>query len=949
MKGPPAIRPRFETLDAMLDAAGHSGESLFFVGRDEQDRQIPMDHIRRHARSVAAGLRGAGVAAGDRVALVLPTGPEFVAYFFGVLCAGAIPVPLYPPVRLGKLDEYHRRTAAMLRAVQAALVVTGERVCPLLGVAIASAAPRLGCVTASGVGRAGGPEINSEIKAAVDDVALIQFSSGTTHDPKPVALTHKNLLCNLAAIADYFACEGTPDPVGVTWLPLYHDMGLIGNLLMAFYLARPLVLLPPELFLAVPAAWLRAISRHGGTYTAAPNFAFGLCLKRIRDDELAGVDLSSWSLCLNGAEMISAEVLRGFSERFGRWGFDARAFTPCYGLAEASVAVTFKPAHGAFKTIGVQAENLASAGVVEPGHKELVSAGRPLAGVDVEIRGDDSSPVPPDRVGSIFVRGPSVMAGYFGRADLNERVPHNGWLDSGDLGFVHDGELFVCGRSKETVIIRGANHAPHDFEAALDGLPGVRAGCAVAVGYVPPDAGDEALAMLVETTPGAPPGLASDVAARVLEHTGIAVHHVELLAPGTLPRTSSGKLRRLDARARWLAGTLSPPQQLSALRLLLTAAKGRISKRTRVFRTGFVPPVWLARAVESMRHHLLRLHQRMTPAPAAMMEMIVGGWAAQAITASVELGVADALADGPLPLDELAARVGADADALRRLLRALIGRGIFRRRRDGRYALNSLADTLRSDAPISLTGAALFQGSKEQRERWTLLADSVRTGKSIVPALRGKEGWDYLAENPQLAELFNQTITSLAQMTVATLVAGYDFGVHRTIVDVGGGQGTTLAAILAAAPGSRGVLYDLPRVVATAPSLLRTSNVADRVRIAQGSFFDSVPTGGDAYLLKNIVHDWADDKALQILRNVRAAAGPRTTVLLVEIVVGENGRDCPGNWVDLEMLLNLGSRERTAQEYRKLLGQSGFRMTRVVPTASPLSVVEAVVDETAQA
>jgi fatty-acyl-CoA synthase len=577
LKGAPATRPKFETLNEMLDAAAQSGESLFFVGRNEKDRRIPMEDIRRHARSVAAGLRDAGVATGDRVALMLPTGPEFVACLFGVLGAGAIPVPLYPPVRLGKLDEYHQRTTAMLRTVQAALVVTDERIRPLLGVAVANVAPRLGCVTASGLARADGPEINPEINIAADNVALIQFSSGTTHDPKPIALTHSNLLYNLAAIADYFTGAGTPDPVGVTWLPLYHDMGLIGNLLTAFYLPRPLVLLPPELFLAVPAAWFRAISRHRGTVTAAPNFAFGLCLRRIRDDELAGVDLSSWSLCLNGAEMVSADVQRRFSERFGRWGFDASALTPVYGLAEASLAVTFKPANSTFKTIGARADNLASAGVVEPGNKELVSTGRPLAGVDVEIRGDDSRPVPDDRVGRIFVRGPNVMAGYFGRADLTDQVLRDGWLDCGDQGFIHGGELFVCGRSKETVIIRGANHAPQDFEAALDGLPGVRTGCAVAVGYVPVGADDEALAMLVETTPGGPPSLASDVAARVLQRTGIAVEHVELLAPGTLPRTSSGKLRRLEARAQWLAGTLSPPQKVSGLRLLLAAAKGRIS------------------------------------------------------------------------------------------------------------------------------------------------------------------------------------------------------------------------------------------------------------------------------------------------------------------------------------------------------------------------------------
>ena len=230
-----------------------------------------------------------------------------------------------------------------------------------------------------------------------------------------------------------------------------------------------------------------------------------------------------------------------------------------------------------------------------------------------------------------------------------------------------------------------------------------------------------------------------------------------------------------------------------------------------------MPPAKLARVVEWIRHHLYRLHQRLTPAPAAMMEMIIATWMSQAITVAAQLGVADALADGPLTIDELAARVDADADALRRLLRALISRGVFRRRRDGRYELNSLADTLRSDAPVSMTWAARFYGSREQRERWTLLVDSIRTGRSVVPALRGKESFDYFAEQPELAELFNQTMTSISELTDATVVAGYDFSAYPTIVDVGGGHGPLLATILAAAPASRGVLYDLPPVVARRP------------------------------------------------------------------------------------------------------------------------------------
>ncbi len=573
MRGAPAIRPKHATLTEMLAAAAQSQESLFFVNRKEQDQEVPMARVRERALSIAADLVARGVRTGDRVALVLPTCPEFVECLFGVLCAGAIPVPLYPPVRLGRLEEYHAKTTAMLRAVDAVLVVTDERIRRFLGAPIQLAAPRLGCVTASSLNG-----IDSlEIEVAADDVALIQFSSGTTHDPKPVALTHANLLSNIAAIERYLIDEGAPKLVGVTWLPLYHDMGLIGNLLSVFYFPARLVLLPPELFVAVPGAWLRAISRHRGTVTAAPNFAFGLCLKRISDEELDGVDLSSWRVSLNGAEAVSAAVQRRFDERFARWGLRASALTPCYGMAEASLGVTFKPGGTSFRTLGVDAEKLALDGIVAPGTKELVSVGRPLAGVDVEIRDAAGVSLPPGRVGHIFVRGPSVMAGYFGRTDLTDQAIHDGWLDSGDLGFIHDGELFVCGRHKDIIVVRGANHAPEEFEAALESLPGVRTGCAVAVGFVPEGEDDEALAMLVETTTDAPSTLAAEVASRVQERTRIRPAHVELLAPGTLPRTSSGKLRRLEARTQWLSGTLSPPKKVSAARLLTAAAHGEIS------------------------------------------------------------------------------------------------------------------------------------------------------------------------------------------------------------------------------------------------------------------------------------------------------------------------------------------------------------------------------------
>jgi fatty-acyl-CoA synthase len=572
VRGAPAIEPKHQTLNDMLAAAAQTGESLFFVNRKEQDLEVPMARIRARALSIAADLRNRGVRKGDRVALVLPTCPEFVECFFGALCAGAIPVPLYPPVRLGRLDDYHRKTAAMLRAVDAAVVVTDERIRRFLGVAVDISAPRLGCVTASSLGG----HNSIDIEVATDDVALIQFSSGTTHDPKPVALTHANLLSNLAAIDRYLTDNGAPKPVGVTWLPLYHDMGLIGNLLSAFYVPATLVLLPPELFVAVPAAWLRAVSRHRGTVSAAPNFAFGLCLDRIRDEELEDVDLSSWQVILNGAEAVTAGVQRRFNARFARWGLRPSALTPCYGMAEASLGVTFKPAGTLFHSLGVDADRLALDGVVAPGHKEVVSVGRPLSGVQVEIRDAAGMSLPPGRVGHVFVRGPSVMMGYFDRTDLTDQAIHHGWLDSGDLGFTHDGELYVCGRHKDVVVVRGANHAPEEFEAALEGLAGVRVGCAVAVGFVPAGEDGEALAMLVETTTDASANLADEVASRVQERTRIRPAHVELLPPGTLPRTSSGKLRRREARTQWLARALSPPKKVTASRLLVAAAHGEL-------------------------------------------------------------------------------------------------------------------------------------------------------------------------------------------------------------------------------------------------------------------------------------------------------------------------------------------------------------------------------------
>lgn len=325
---------------------------------------------------------------------------------------------------------------------------------------------------------------------------------------------------------------------------------------------------------------------------------------------------------------------------------------------------------------------------------------------------------------------------------------------------------------------------------------------------------------------------------------------------------------------------------------------------------------------------------------ATLEQLILGAWVSQAITAVAELGIADALADGPLSIGELATKVGADPDALHRILRALIGRGIFTHRPDGRYELTPLSELLRADSEISLAAVARFVGSRQHREHWSLLTEAIRTGSSVIPKLRGKSFFDYMGDDPEFGRIFDDAMTSFSEAATGPVIDAYDFTPYGTIIDIAGGHGRLLAAILASSPTTQGVLYDLPHVIVGATSLLQEKHVAGRVRLVEGSFFDRIPTGGDAYLLKNIIHDWNDDAALKILRNVRAASASGTVLLLIETVIPEDDSESRGKLVDLEMLI-INGRERTASEYRQLLADAGFQMIRVVETTSSLSVIEA--------
>ena len=578
MKGPPLPRPSHPTVNEALAAAATGGSGLTFVDLAERETFLPYREVHARARRMAGALRARGVEAGDRVALVFPTSPGFLEAFFGVLLAGAVPVPLYPPVRLGRLAEYHAATARMIAAVGARLVLADGATRALLGKVVESSRPALGCVTPGELGDGG----ELEAGAGPEALGLIQFSSGSTTDARPVALSHEVLMAQLAALRALLPPEEAVPQKGVSWLPLYHDMGLIGCLLQAVYYPGPLVLIPPELFLARPALWLRAISRHRATISVAPSFAYALCARRVRDEDLSGADLSSWRLALCGAEPVSPDALGRFARRFEPFGFDRRSLRPVYGLAEASLAVTFTPGGREVRALAVDPVRLAATGEVVDGTRAIVSVGTPVPGTDVEVRGPDGGALGERRVGRIFVRGPSVMVGYFGQPDATAKALAGGWLDTGDLGFVAGGELHVCGREKDVVVVRGANHAPQEFEECLAGVEGVRAGCAVALGFVPEGEDGEQLLVLAERARGGGQAggdaeVADAIRRVLLERTLIRPHTVRLLDPGTLPRTSSGKLRRAEALRRFLAGELEPPAPVSRPRILLEVVRSALA------------------------------------------------------------------------------------------------------------------------------------------------------------------------------------------------------------------------------------------------------------------------------------------------------------------------------------------------------------------------------------
>lgn len=350
----------------------------------------------------------------------------------------------------------------------------------------------------------------------------------------------------------------------------------------------------------------------------------------------------------------------------------------------------------------------------------------------------------------------------------------------------------------------------------------------------------------------------------------------------------------------------------------------------------------LVRAVDRVRAALQRIHRSTVPGNVAILEMATGAWTTQTMYVAARLGLADHLATGPARAGVVAERVGADPDALYRLMRALAAKGLLRHHRNDTFSLTKVGEALRTDTPGSMRDMVLFIGHQARWEDWGNLLHSVQTGEPAVIALRGMPYWDYLETNSELAQVFNDAMTATSGMTNEIALSAYDFSAFSLIVDVGGGHGQLLSTILGRAPRARGVVYDLPSVVSGADATFAAAGVADRCTAEGGSFLERVPDGGDAYVMKSIIHDWDDESSLTILRNIRTAIASHGKLLLLEMVLPERATEFIGFQLDLEMLVTVGGRERTRADYAALLSRAGFRLHRIVDTVTPVSIVEAV-------
>jgi 1-acyl-sn-glycerol-3-phosphate acyltransferase len=556
---------------------------VFMREEDGTEHTITYGALLAESAAVAGGLRDGGVRRGDTVALMLPTGQDFLRTFQGILIAGGIPVPIYPPVRLDRLGEYAERQAGILADAGVSALVTVTRAIPIVDI-LKPRVPSLREVTTADALAARGASWAAP-EGSGSDPAFIQYTSGSTGQPKGVLLTHDNLLANIQAIADGVGV--TPTDVAVSWLPLYHDMGLIGSWLFCMHQGLPIDIQSPMSFLARPERWLRAIHRRRATLSAAPNFAYELCVRKVPDSALEGLDLSSWRCALNGAEPVNPETLERFAARFERCGFRREALLPVYGLAESSVALCFPPLGRGPRMDLVDREAFERRQRADPATAgdatalRFVSVGRALPRHEVRIVDGSGRDVHERTVGRLVFRGPSMTAGYFRKPEATAAITlEGGWLDSGDLAYAADGEIFVVGRTKDLIIKAGRNLVPQEIEEVASQVEGIRRGCVVAFGVAQEAQGTEGLVVVAETrTKDAPSKdrLAAAITDRVAAALGVPPDVVALVAPGAVPKTSSGKIRRGATKALYLSGELGRVRGTSLgtrLRMLVSLAGG---------------------------------------------------------------------------------------------------------------------------------------------------------------------------------------------------------------------------------------------------------------------------------------------------------------------------------------------------------------------------------------
>lgn len=552
---PEGAKTLLEVLDWHVDA--HPDRThINLIGPDNTILPITYRQLHQGAAGVAAGLLARGLLPGQSVAIMLPTGRDYLFTFLGVLLAGGVPVPIYPPVGTARIADHLRRHAGILNNARVTFLVTlpqAKGVSRLLTSHVESLRAMLtvGDLTAPVAGAAFATPRDS-------DVALLQYTSGSTGRPKGVILTHANLLANIRAFGGAVAVDATD--VCVSWLPLYHDMGLIGAWLGSLYHAVPLVLMSPLAFLARPGRWLWAIHHYRGTVSAAPNFAYELCLSKLSDRDIEGLDLSSWRAAINGAEPVSPETVRRFASRFAAHGFRPQAMTPVYGLAECAVGLAFPPRDKEPAVDRIQRDLFEQEGravpVGDPAGVRFVSSGIPLPGHQIRIVDESGREVSERKEGRLEFCGPSATSGYFRNPDATARLFHGEWLDSGDLAYVAGGEVYITARVKDVIIRAGRNLYPNELDEAVGDIPGVRKGCVVT--FAARDKMEtERLVILAETRQTAPEELArlrARIVAVVTDRLGEPPDDVVLAPPHTILKTSSGKIRRADSRMLYERG-----------------------------------------------------------------------------------------------------------------------------------------------------------------------------------------------------------------------------------------------------------------------------------------------------------------------------------------------------------------------------------------------------------